>query len=171
MKQFLLALGTALIIVPAAATPRHGSDPSTRKFFFQNTPITGKVTDDKGEPIAGVTVQIKGLKTSTTTNADGSFTIDAPAGAATLVFSHVGMQRREVSIGGKSEFQIQLSSADSTLSDVVVVGYGTQKIKDVTGSVVPVDMKKMEDMPTRTITEALSVQVHGLNVSGGNYRP
>lgn len=171
MKQFLLALGTALIIVPAAATPRHGSDPSTRKFFFQNTPITGKVTDDKGEPIAGVTVQIKGLKTSTTTNADGSFTIDAPAGAATLVFSHVGMQRREVSIGGKSEFQIQLSSADSTLSDVVVVGYGTQKIKDVTGSVVPVDMKKMEDMPTRTITEALSGQVPGLNVSGGNARP
>ena len=83
MKQLLLALGTVLTIsVPVFAAPRYESDFSN-KHFFQTTPITGKVTNDKGEPLAGVTVQVKGLKTSAVTDADGNFRIDAPAGAAT----------------------------------------------------------------------------------------
>ena len=171
MKQLLLALGTVLTIsVPVFAAPRYESDFSN-KHFFQTTPITGKVTNDKGEPLAGVTVQVKGLKTSAVTDADGNFRIDAPAGAATLVFSYVGMDRKEVSIAGKTDFQIQLTAADDKLEEVVVVGYGTQKAKDITSSAVPVNLKKLEDMPVRTITEALRGQVPGLNVSGGNARP
>jgi TonB-dependent SusC/RagA subfamily outer membrane receptor len=170
MKQLLLALGTILIIsVPLMAAPRYFNE--TDKNFFQSNPITGKVTNDKGEPLAGVTVQVKGLTTSTTTGADGSFTIDAPAGAATLVFTHVGMERKEISIAGKKDFQIQLSASNASLDEVVVIGYGSQKARDVTGSVVPVNLKKLEDMPTATITEALRGQVPGLSVQGGNARP
>ena len=171
MKQLLLALGTVLIIsVPLLAAPRHYNDLSNKN-FFQANPITGKVTNDKGEPLAGVTVQVKGLSNSTTTAADGSFTINAPADAASLVFTYVGMERREVSIAGKTNFQIQLTGVDAKLEEVVVVGYGTQKAKDITSSAVAVELKKMEDMPVRTITEALRGQVPGLNVTGGNARP
>ncbi|MEI6950048.1 SusC/RagA family TonB-linked outer membrane protein [Paraflavisolibacter sp. H34] len=172
MKQLLLAVGVSLIIsVPTLATPRSDSDPAFLREYFKNDPISGKVTNDKGEPLAGVTVQVKGLSTSAVTNAEGAFSINVPTGASTLVFSFVGMERKEVSIAGKSTFQIQLKSAETTLTDVVVVGYGSQKKSDVTGSVVAVDPKKLEDMPVRTLTEALAGQVPGLNVSGGNSRP
>jgi TonB-linked SusC/RagA family outer membrane protein len=171
MKQLLLALGTVLIIsVPLMASPRN-ADYFSNKFFFQSNPITGKVTNDKGEPLSGVTVQVKGLSTSTSTDASGAFTIDAPTGAASLVFTYIGMERKEVSIAGKTNFQIQLTGVDARLEEVVVVGYGTQKAKDLTASAVAVDLKKMEDMPVRTITEALRGQVPGLNVTGGNARP
>ena len=170
MKQLLLALGIVLIIsVPLMAAPRYFNE--SNKNFFQSNPITGKVTNDKGESLAGVTVQVKGLTTSTTTGVDGSFTIDAPAGAATLVFTHVGMERKEISIAGKKDFQIQLNTSNASLDEVVVIGYGSQKTRDVTGSVVPVNLKKLEDMPTATITEALRGQVPGLSVQGGNARP
>lgn len=172
MKQLLLALGTTLVIgVPSMASSDFKSDPSFRHEYFKARPITGKVTDDKGEPLAGVTVQVKGLKTSTVTKADGTFVIDVPNDAATLVFSYVGMERKEVSISGKSEFLIQLKTVDATLNDVVVVGYGTQKVKNVTGSVVSVDTKKLEEMPVATITEALRGQVPGVSVTGGSTRP
>lgn len=171
MKQFLLALGTALIIVvPAAATPRYFSDPSNKK-YFQTPPVTGKVTNEKGEPIAGVTVQVKGLKSSTTTGADGSYTIDVPANASTLVFTHVGMERKEVSLGGKTDFQIQLKDLDSTLSDVVVVGYGTQKKQSLTGAVESIKTKDVEDLPVGNLGAALTGRILGLSVSGGTARP
>jgi TonB-linked SusC/RagA family outer membrane protein len=172
MKQLLLALGVTMVIgVPSMASPDFKSDPDFRFENYKSKPITGRVTDDKGEPLAGVTVQVKGLKTSAVTKVDGTFTIEVPNDAATLVFSFVGMERREVSISGKNDFQIQMKSVDNTLNDVVVVGYGTQKVKDVTGSVVSVDLKKMENIPTATITEALRGQVPGVNVSGGSTRP
>jgi TonB-linked SusC/RagA family outer membrane protein len=172
MKHLLLALGTSLVVgIPSMASPDFKNDPSFRHEYFKAKPITGKVTDDKGEPLAGVTVQVKGLKTSTVTKADGTFVIDVPNDAATLVFSFVGMERKEVSISGKSDFQIQLKTTNASLDEVVVVGYGTQRAKAVTGSVATVDVKKLENIPTATITEALSGQVPGLSVTGVSSRP
>jgi TonB-linked SusC/RagA family outer membrane protein len=172
MKQFLLAAGMSLAIVDSiTASPGNYSDRFGRNEFFQDKPITGKVTNDKGEPLVGVTVQIKGLRTSTTTNADGVFTIDAPAGSATLVFSYVGTARKEVSIAGKTDFQIQLASADATLDDVVVVGYGTQKKGHLTGAIETIKTKEIEDLPVGNLGAALSGRVLGLAVSGGTARP
>ncbi|HEY1115128.1 MAG TPA: SusC/RagA family TonB-linked outer membrane protein [Chitinophagaceae bacterium] len=171
MKHLLLALGASMIITaPALAAPTTDSDP-LRKEFFQNKPITGKVTDDKGEPLPGVTVQVKGLKTSTVTGADGEFTITVPNDAATLVFSYVGMERKEVSIGGKANFQIQLKSLDATLSDVVVVGYSAQKKAHLTGAVSSIKASEVEDLPVSNMGAALAGRVLGLGVSGGTGRP
>jgi TonB-linked SusC/RagA family outer membrane protein len=171
MKHLLLALGTTLMIAaPALAAPHTDSDPY-RKEFFQNKTVTGKVTNDKGEPLPGVTVQVKGLKTSTATNAEGVFSINVPNDAATLVFSYVGMERREVSIGDKANFQIQLKSLDATLSDVVVVGYSAQKKAHLTGAVSSIKASEVEDLPVGNLGAALTGRVLGLSVSGGTGRP
>src|SRR5438105_1239493 len=79
MKQLLLAMGvTLLLVVPIMASPHFKNDRGFKKEFFQAKIITGKVTNDKGEPLANVTVQVKGSNKSTVTNADGSFSIDLP---------------------------------------------------------------------------------------------
>lgn len=171
MKHLLLALGASMIITaPALAAPKSDRDPN-RKDFFQNKILTGKVTNDKGEPLSGVTVQVKGLKTSVTTDANGNFTITVPDGAATLVFTYVGTERKEVSIAGKTDFQIQLKTSETTLSDVVVVGYGTQRKQHATGSVASVDISKVQDIPVGSLSEALKGQIVGVSVSGGYSRP
>jgi TonB-linked SusC/RagA family outer membrane protein len=170
MKQFVLAMGTVILLsVSANATPHFRSNDA--KKFFQTGPITGVVTNDKGEPLAGVSVQVKGLSTSVVTGADGAFSINAPAGSSTLVFTYVGMERREVSIAGKTNFQIQLKATENKMEEVIVIGYGTQKTRNVTGSAVAVDPKKLEDQPVASLTEMLRGQVPGVNVSGGSTRP
>jgi TonB-linked SusC/RagA family outer membrane protein len=172
MKYFLLACGTSLVLgIPSMASPNFKSAPNFRHEYFKAFPITGKVTNDKGEPLAGVTVQVKGLKSSTVTSIDGSFTIEVPNDAATLVFSYVGTERKEVSITGKTNFQIQLKTIDTSLSDVVVVGYATQKKAHLTGSVESIKTKDIEDLPVSNLGTALSGRVLGLSVSGGTTRP
>ncbi len=172
MKHLLLALGTTLVVgIPTMASPDFKNDPSYRHEYFQTKPITGKVTDDKGEPLAGVTVQVKGLKTSVVTSADGTFTIDVPNDAATLVFSYVGMDRKEVSIFGKNDFQIQMKGTENTLNDVVVVGYATQKKAHLTGSVESIKSEEIQDLPVGNLSSALSGRILGVSVSGGMTRP
>src|SRR5690242_6031306 len=100
----------------------------------QSKMISGNVTSDSG-PLAGVTVQVKGTNISSLTGEDGSFTIGVPDNAKTLVFSFVGMETPEVPISGKTNFQMQLIALHNYLNDVVVVGYGTERKVDLTGSV------------------------------------
>lgn len=89
--------------------------------------LTGTVKGMENNPLPGVTVQVKGTNISTLTGAEGSFSIQTSGSAKALVFSYVGMKTQEVSISGKTDFQIQFESAAGSLNEVVVVGYGTQK--------------------------------------------
>lgn len=104
----------------------------------QTKPVTGKITDENGSAVPGATVQVKGTSTGTATGADGTFKINVPATATTLVISFVGYVQQEVALAGKSEFSIALVPTSTTLTDVVVVGYGTTRKKDLTGSVVSI---------------------------------
>ena len=109
------------------------------------TTVKGKVTDSKdGSGLAGVTVSIKGTNVGTQTAPDGSFTITVPKSSNTLVFTAVGFGRQEVSIGTQSSINISLQAATSTLTDVVVIGYGTARKKDLTGSVTQVTSKDFQ---------------------------
>src|SRR5687768_9160791 len=103
MKQLLLAIGTAMIFgMPAIASPGFGHENIPEKSFFQSGTITGRVTNESGEPLAGVTIQVKGTTITTVSNSDGSFSIDIPGNARALVFSYVGMKGREVSVSGQN---------------------------------------------------------------------
>jgi len=133
--------------------------------------INGKVTNDKGEPLVGVTVQIKGKSTYTITKADGTFSIEADEQDKSLVLSYVGMESKEVSIVNSSNLDIELSTAKNELSDVVVIGYGSQSRRDLTGSIVSLDAKKFAERPVVNALEAMNGQAAGLQIFQGNAAP
>lgn len=141
-------------------------------FAQGGTTVKGTVTNkETGKPEQGVTVTIKSSKQSTVTNEQGQYSITVPANA-TLVFTSVGLAKEEIRVGSQTTVDLAMTlAAVDKLDDVVVVGYGTQRARNVTGSIVTVDPKKIEDLPVPTITEALRGQVPGVNVSGGSTRP
>jgi TonB-dependent starch-binding outer membrane protein SusC len=134
--------------------------------FAQNKTVTGKVTDERdGAPLAGVSVTVKGGKTGTTTEADGSFSISVPATAKSLLFSFVNYVTQEIIIGGRADVVVRLTSEDKALSEVVVVGFGTQKKKDVTASIATIGGDKIKNIPVQSFEQALSGKAAGLNVT------
>ena len=126
--------------------------------------ITGKVTDDKGEPLVGVSVLVKGTSRGTVTNSIGSFTINAEVGE-TLDFSMVGYKLYSVKIGQENSIAIQLLSEIANIDEVVVVGYGTQKRTLVTGAVSSVNSKTLNELPALSVSQALQGRVAGLTVT------
>src|SRR4030095_534345 len=121
-KQLLLLSGFVMLSIIALA---------------QHT-ITGKVTDDKGNPVPNASVIVKGTTTGTTSKADGSFSLNVSANARALIFSAVDMTTTEVVIGSNNDVTVSLKSEDKTLTEVVVTGYGTQRKKEVTGNIATV---------------------------------
>ncbi len=133
--------------------------------------ITGVIKDDKGEPLPGVAVKIKGTNTGTVTDVNGVFRLNLPTGNETLVISYIGFNSQEVAVAGKTQLNIVLESSTSKLNEVVVVGYGTQKKAHLTGSVVEVDVEEFEELPATNIGAALAGRVLGVGSSGGTSRP
>lgn len=134
--------------------------------FGQDKTVTGKVTDEKdGAPLAGVSVTVKGTTVGTTTGADGSYRLSVPANARVLVFSSITFATQEVPIGNKSEISIVLISEERSLAEVVVVGYGTVRKKDLTGSVATIGGEKVRDMPIQSFDQALSGRAAGVSIT------
>lgn len=126
--------------------------------------ITGRVTNELGEPVEGVTVTVKGTSTATMTDAAGNYRLDVGEGK-TLVFTAQGFEAQEIAIGSSESISISLKKHVSGLDEIVVVGYGTQKKSDLTGSVVRVDMTQKDKVPNTNLTQALSGYVPGVNAS------
>lgn len=132
--------------------------------------ITGRVTNSAGEPLEGISVMVKGTSSGTTTNSAGSYSINAPADA-TLVFSNIGYATREVAVENKTSIDIILEENASNLNQVVVVGYGTQKRMDLTGSVGSVSAKDISDLSVTRVDQALSGKVAGVQVKSVSGQP
>jgi TonB-dependent starch-binding outer membrane protein SusC len=135
----------------------------------QDKTVTGKVTDSKGQPVAGATVMIKGTKTGTATTNDGSFSIKAPTGA-TLVISSIGFTSQEVSAASASSISL-VSSAGDALNEIVVVGYGSSKKKDLTGSVVSISSKDFVKGAITTPEQLIAGKVAGVQVTPNGGAP
>ncbi|CAN5166582.1 TonB-dependent receptor [soil metagenome] len=127
--------------------------------------INGKITNEKGEPLSGATVQVKGSSRATTTAEDGSFSFDAGDNAKILVVSYVGYASQEVSIGKQNNFNISLKAEASGLSDVVVVGYGTARKKDVTGAVSSISAKDFTQGLVTNPMDQIQGKVAGLVIT------
>ena len=134
--------------------------------FAQNA-IKGTVKDKNGEPLIGVSVTY-GNGQGTVTDIDGNFSVNAPAGS-TLKFSYVGYKPQ--SLKGSGKMNVTLEEDNTTLEDVVVVGYGTMKRKDLTGAVASVTGEKLAANPVATVAEALQGQLPGVNVISQDGRP
>lgn len=135
------------------------------------TDVKGKVTDEAGEPLPGTNVLVKGSTTGTTTDSQGNFEIAVPPGDAVLVFSFIGYETTEVNVAGQSTINISLKPSMESLSEVVVVGYGTQRQEAVTGSVASIRGDVMREVPAANITQALQGRLPGVELSQTSTQP
>jgi len=139
--------------------------------FAQNRTITGKVTDTKdGSPLQGVSVIPKGSKKGTTTNADGSFRLSVPNNINTLVISSVGFGSKEVPITGDG-LSISLTATNAALNEVVVIGYGTARKKDLTGSVAIVTSKDFQQGAIASPDQLIAGKIAGVSVTSNGGAP
>tara|TARA_B000000460_G_scaffold73256_1_gene50633 strand:+ start:6206 stop:7621 length:1416 start_codon:yes stop_codon:yes gene_type:complete len=143
---------------------------SSLSVFAQEKSITGKVIDEEGIPIPSVTVSIKGTSTGTVTDFDGMYSILAKA-QDTILFSFIGFESQEVLVGDRNIINITLAENTAELEEVVVVGYGTQKRSDVTGSVASVPEERLENLPVTDVTQAIQGTTAGLNITQGSSVP
>ena len=139
--------------------------------WAQTKTISGKVTDEKGSPVAGASILVKGTKTGVSTDASGSFSVSVPASATTLIVSYVGYTDQEVSIGSGGSISVSLKPEASSLNDVVVVGYGTARKRDLTGSVTSVSAKDFNGGTISAPDQLLQNKVAGLEVTNTSGEP
>ena len=135
-------------------------------------PVKGRITDEKGQPLSGVTVGVEGSKTAVTTNANGEYEISVPENSR-LVFSYVGYIRQSISVGQRSSLDVVLvvNPISSSLNDVIVVGYGTQKRSDITGSVASVPQSRLSELPVTNVMDAVEGSVAGFTVTQNSSAP
>lgn len=133
--------------------------------------ITGKVTAESGEVLAGVTVQVKGTTNITTTTNDGTFTITLQGNESVLTFSYVGYVNQEVNVKSKTTVNVVMVADKNELSQVVVIGYGTVKKSDLTGSVVSVKADDLKAVPVTSFDQALQGRAAGVQVTQLSGKP
>lgn len=139
--------------------------------FAQSLSVSGTVKDESGSPMPGVTVVVKGTTNGTITDADGLFSIKVQDSKSSLTFSFVGMESQTIEIGGRSNINVTLKTTASDLSEVVVVGYGTQKKSDLTGSVVKVGDSDLKNRSTSDAAVALQGKAAGVQVLSNSGAP
>ena len=129
----------------------------------QSKTVKGIVKDKQGSPLPGVTVVEKGTTNGTITDFDGNYSIEVPT-SATLVFSFVGMQVKEIAVAGQSSINVVLEEETLGIDEVVVVGYGTQKKGSITGAIAQFDAEQLDERPVQRIDQALVGQMPGVRV-------
>ena len=131
---------------------------------FAQISITGKVMDESKEPIIGANVMVKGGKSGTITDVNGSFKLSVPNRSSVLVISFIGYATKEVPVGTKKMFNIVLKEDGVVLDEVVAVGYATVKKSDLTGSVAKVDMGDLNKTQVLSFDQALGGRVAGVQI-------
>jgi len=141
--------------------------------FFQADAIRGRIVDDAGAGIPGVNIIIKGTSNGTTSDAEGRYVLSLPSGFTdgTLVYSFIGFSTQEQAISGRSTIDVTLVSDVTALSEVVVVGYGTQEKRDVTASISSINADAISKVSTTNALESMKGQIAGVDVLQSNGRP
>ncbi|PRY11667.1 TonB-linked SusC/RagA family outer membrane protein [Pontibacter ummariensis] len=176
LLSFTVCAGLSVTQGHAAGTHRWGASPavtaaaeSSLADFMTRfaTPISGKVTDDKGMPLPGVTVVLKGTTIGAATGADGSYTLNLPDGQTdgTLVFSYIGYATKEVKIGNQAVIDVKLLTDAKALEEVVVVGYGTVEKKELTSAVTTVTSEDFQKGAFNSPLQMIEGKVAGVTVS------
>lgn len=145
-------------------------------FFLQaqnaNKVISGKVSDEKGNPLQGATITVANAKkANAVSDVNGYYLINVPSATTSLIVSYVGMQPVNVSTEGKSALDIILTGADSKLSEVVVIGYGTKRRADITSAISSISEKDIKGLPVAGLDQALQGKVAGVTVNNNGGQP
>ena len=155
-KMLLLMLGMVLLCTHVLA---------------QNRTVTGKVTDENGNPVVNASVIVKGSQSGTTTSDDGSFTLAVPANARELVISSVNFAPQEVRLGRGDAYNVTLRSASNAMEELIVVAYGTAKRETFTGSATKITAKSIENRPLTNVGTAIIGSAPGIATTTANGQP
>ena len=157
---------------------RNGAAPAGRQLLASAAPrpvtkarplaadvtVSGKVVDEKGVELPGVTVTVKGGTQGTTTDGTGSFRLTVPESSTVLVFSYVGFIKQEITVGNQSSITVTLLPDTQILNEVVVVGYGSQRRQDITSAVSVIDMSTLGEQPANNPNQILQGRAPGVTV-------
>jgi TonB-linked SusC/RagA family outer membrane protein len=136
------------------------------------TDVKGKVTDEAGGPLPGVSVRVKGSSQGVSTGTDGSYALHITAeGPQVLVFSYLGMVPQEVPVNGNGTFNVVMKMSVEQQTEVVVVGYGTQKRSDVTGAVASVPKERLQNLPVTNVLQSIQGTTPGVNIVSNSSKP
>lgn len=139
--------------------------------YAQNRTVTGKITDNAGAPLAGVSVSVKGGQGGALSNIDGSFSVRIPDENAVLIFSFLGMTRQEINVNGRTVINVTLLEDSNNLNEIVVVGYGTQTRRDITGSIASINEKALKEVPVANVSQMIQGRIPGAYVTSGSNKP
>jgi TonB-linked SusC/RagA family outer membrane protein len=138
---------------------------------FADVILTGRVTDETGAGLPAVNISVKNTQRGTTTDGTGTYRLAVPDASAVLVFSSVGYERQEVTVGTRSTIDVVLKSASGTLDEVVVVGYGTQQKRDLTGAVSSIAAAELKEVPVLRVEQMLQGRAAGVQVTQVGAQP
>lgn len=161
-KQLLAKKFSIAIILPLFLLPLYS--------LAQSVSVTGKITDENGIGVPGVTVQAKGTNNKVVSAADGTFRITGLTGNETLVFTNVAYVTQEVAVKNQATINVSLVISQKTLEEVVMVGYGSQKKSDVTGSLSRISAETIKERPAQNVLQAIQGKAAGVHVSS-NFKP
>jgi TonB-linked SusC/RagA family outer membrane protein len=140
--------------------------------YAQSRKVAGTVLDEKNAPLIGATVKLKSGKLTTSTDVNGKFSINVPDNETALLITYIGYIDQEVAVNAQStNLQVRLAQSSRSLNDVVVVGYGTQRKKDVTGSVASISGTSLQEVPAPNVVEQLKGRIAGLDITSTSSAP
>ena len=137
---------------------------TTATVWAQGVTITGTITDEHGDPLIGVNIQVRGTTTGAITDINGRYSVAVSGNQAVLIFTYIGFLQQEMTVGAQRTINIVMREDAQGLEEVVVVGYGTQRKSDITGAVATVDPDKLRDRPVSNFGEALIGQMAGVQI-------
>lgn len=168
---FLMALSGSVCLTPlwASETVKPSEEVLVQA---QKKKISGVVKDETGEPVIGASVLIKGSMYGVITNIDGMFELSCPIKSSdVLVVSFVGMKTVEQPVGNNTKFNVVMHAAATDLEEIVVVGYGTSSVRDLTGSVASIGAKQLDQLNTTNVSSMLQNLASGVQVAQGTGKP
>ncbi|MFT3946148.1 MAG: TonB-dependent receptor [Agriterribacter sp.] len=173
---FFLIISSWLAAAPSGVNFSRNSDAKFSNYSpFQasSIEIRGTVKDEKGEPLAGASVTVKGTKTGTVADAQGNFKINVPSEKSVLIIEHSGYEAFEARIGSERSFTVSLilDQRSASMDSVIVIGYGTTRKTDLTGSVASVKESTLKERPVASVAQGLAGRVSGVQVNSNSGRP
>jgi TonB-dependent starch-binding outer membrane protein SusC len=139
--------------------------------LLQQQRITGRVTDNSGDPLPGVNVVVTGTTTGVLTDLEGRYTIDVPQGSKSLTFSFIGMEPQEIVIGTSTQINVTMDEYAVGLDEVVVIGYGVQRKRDLTGSIASISTEEISKRVATNAIEAIQGQLAGVQITSASGAP
>ena len=172
-RRASMILGLSLLAAPLsyAVYAEDGVSNTMVQVVTQTKTVKGTIIDESGEPLIGVSIVVKGTSTGTITDFNGNFSIDLPAGRKELVISYIGYLSQEVPVGNQSMIKVTLKEDTQTLDEVVVVGYGTMKKSDVTGSISTAKGDDLVKNQSFSALDNLRGKVSGVNIFSNSSQP